>query len=247
MAVIADYSGLPASTGHTILLFGPLALSFNETIFTQVRQTVVDFHGHHWILETIAKLPEYWKSITDNLPRLKLSCGLNQLEDLKDAFQNGTALETPFPLPNTLLIPLVIASHLIQYASFLERTSIELDDRLTTLDKYKCDKETVGLCTGLLSAFAVSCAGNKEQFQKYGAAAIRLGMLIGIVVDVQDSSGELERSKSLTAAWNSVEKGEEMLRILKTFPNVSHPPLYSDTLQLPVLSHYPDYLWLLLI
>ncbi|KAI0010253.1 hypothetical protein F4779DRAFT_616829 [Xylariaceae sp. FL0662B] len=202
--------------GPTVLLFGPLALSFDETAFTQIRKTVVENDDHHWILETIDGLPQHWKTITSSIPSLQNESGLSLLEDLKDALRTGRRLGTPFPLPNMLLIPLVIISHLTQYMTFVERSNTELDSRSDLFSTSTTNKETLGLCTGLLSAFAVSSTDSKEKFRKYGAVAVRLGMLIGMVVDAQDEVSE--PSKSLSTAWNSAENGEEMLRIVNSFP-----------------------------
>ena len=173
------------SVGPTVLMFGSLALSFNEASFAQVRKIATENDDFRWALNSIAELPQIWRSLTTYIPSLKTESALGQLEDLSDAFWTGRPLNTPFPLPNKLLIPLVIISHLTQYATFLctktEGRQIDL------FDTSRSDtRETLGLCIGLLSAFAVSSAGNNEQFKKYAAVAVRLAMLIGTVVDVQD-------------------------------------------------------------
>ncbi|KAL7626107.1 hypothetical protein AAE478_002877 [Parahypoxylon ruwenzoriense] len=201
--------------GPTILLFGSLALSFDEIAFAQVRKTVVENDEYQWVLETIAELPQLWKTLTTSIPSLQTATGLKQLEDLTDALRTGRQLEIPFPLPNKLLIPLVIASHLTQYATFLERSNTERGP-VDLFSSAKSDRETLGLCTGLLSAFAVSSTSSREQFKKYGAVAVRLAMLVGTVVDAQDEV--TEPSKSLSAAWNSAESGEELKRIVEGFP-----------------------------
>ncbi|KAI1454916.1 hypothetical protein F4805DRAFT_469070 [Annulohypoxylon moriforme] len=210
--------------GPTVLLFGPLALSFDEAAFAQVRKNVVENEDSHWVIDTVAEFPQIWKSLTTSIPSLKSASGLKQLEDLSDAIRTGRPLETSFPLPNKLLIPLVIVSHLTQYATFLRNsTEGEHADPFTVS---KIDRETLGLCTGLLSAFAVSSSGNSQQFKKYAAVAVRLAMLIGTVVDAQDEA--TEPSKSLSAAWNSAEGGEELKRIVKSFPETYVSVNYDD-------------------
>ncbi|OTB07889.1 hypothetical protein M426DRAFT_19442 [Hypoxylon sp. CI-4A] len=200
--------------GPAVLLFGPLALSFGEVALAQLRKTIVENNEFSWVLDTVAEFPQIWKSLTTFVPSLKTSSALKQLEDLNDALRTGQPLETSFPLPNKLLIPLVIVSHLTQYATFVRENTEEPHIDLFSVPKL--DRETLGLCTGLLSAFAVSSSGNNEQFKKYGAVAVRLAMLIGTVIDAQDEvTGS---SKSLSAAWNSVESGEELQRIVKSFP-----------------------------
>ncbi|KND88239.1 Conidial yellow pigment biosynthesis polyketide synthase [Tolypocladium ophioglossoides CBS 100239] len=202
-----------------VLLFGPLALSFDYTHFAQVRKAVMNTADNKWIFEIVAQLPRLWNTITAALPSLQVEPGHGQLVDLAEAFLTGRSLETPSPLPNRLLIPLVVISHLTQYAQFLGRTGVEVDERIDPFEKTKYGKETLGFCTGLLSAFAVSSAGNRAEFETYGAVAIRLGMLIGMAVDVQDATTELKASKSLGTYWSSVQAKEEMLHILEDFPD----------------------------
>ena len=206
--------------GPAILLFGPLALSFEYTHFAQVRQAVVDNANNMWMFEVYAQLPRLWNTITAALPSLQIESGHGQLVDLVEAFRTGRHLDIPTPLPNSLLIPLVVMSHLAQYAQFLERSCGEFDDRIDPFETSKSGKETLGFCTGLLSAFAVSSSRNRADFEIYGAVAIRLGMLIGMAVDAQDAT-ELNASKSLATAWSSVQGRQEMLRIMRDFPHVS--------------------------
>jgi hypothetical protein len=57
---------------------------------------------------------------------------------------------------------------------------------------YKNCTETLGLCTGLLSAVAVSSSVNKTQLHNYGAVAIRLAMTFGALVNTEDMETKLE-------------------------------------------------------
>lgn len=213
-------TSLPVA-GPDIFLFGPLALSFDCDSFAQLRKTIVENEEHNWIRDVIIGLPLYWKTIVAAIPDLKAAPNLEDLEDLSGAFTTGQSLKSHFPLPNAVLIPLIVSLHLIEYASFTKHTNIELDTCVDHFALSKEGQETLGLCTGLLSALAVSCAGNKAQFQKYAAVAVRLGLLIGMVVDGHDAISELGPSRSISTAWNSVEKATDMHRILKDFPHVS--------------------------
>ncbi|KAK2043201.1 hypothetical protein LZ31DRAFT_595845 [Colletotrichum somersetense] len=199
---------LENSHGPSILLFGPLALDFDRTGLERLSKVVVGNTQYDWVLETLASLPECWETVTASVPSLKDSDPerKKQLRDLREAFQGSQRWsDTGYPLPNTLLVPLVVAYQITQYAAFINQKN----------ERTGCDvanTETLGLCTGLLSAFAASSAGdNKELLIKYGAAAMRLGLLVGMVVDAQNSS---EPTKSLSVAWNSAEGSEEARRIL---------------------------------
>lgn len=220
MAELRDVAnGQPS--GPAVFLFGPLALSFNSDSFAQLRKSIVGNEDHKWAIDTIVSLPQYWKTIAAAIPGLETATELEKLEDLKEAFSTGQSLNTQFPLPNTLLIPLVVILHLTQYASFIKQNNAGLDNDIDVFALSKDGQETLGLCTGLLSSLAVSSAGNKAEFMRYSAVAVRLGLLIGMVVDAQDAATPSGPSKSLTAAWNSAEKAKETQRILKGFPQVS--------------------------
>ena len=204
--------------GPTVLLFGSLALSFNDAAFAKLRDDVLQRGDLHWMFELVTELPGCWEAITNALPNLKAGTSLEQLDILKRAFVTGEALDLASPLPNTLLIPLVVISHLVEYVSFLENENVDYDENIDIFATSKPSRETIGLCTGLLSAFAVSSAGNKEQFRKYGSVAVRLGLLIGVVVDSQNITS---RAEAVSTAWNSSEGKEEILRVLERFPEVS--------------------------
>ncbi|KAI1804327.1 hypothetical protein F4811DRAFT_552992 [Daldinia bambusicola] len=202
------------SAGPTILMFGPIVLSFNESSFAQARKAATENDESRWALDTIAEFPQIWQTLTTRVPSLKTTSALGQLEDLSDAFRTGRPLNTPFPLPNKLLLPLVVISQLTQYATFSRNEAEERHFDL--LDTSRSNRETLGLCIGLLSAFAVSSASDNEQFGKYAAVAVRLALLIGIAVDVQDEvSGP---SKSLSVVWHSAGDGEKLQHIVESFP-----------------------------
>ncbi|KAK2014997.1 putative polyketide synthase [Colletotrichum eremochloae] len=190
-----------------LLLFGPLALDFDRTGLERLSKVVVGNKQYDWVLETLSSLPECWEAVTTSIPSLKDSepKRKKQLHDLREAFLGSqTWPDADFPLPNTLLVPLVVAYQLTQYTALITKNKRTEGD--------VANMETLGLCTGLLGAFAASSAGNnKELIAKYGAVAMRLGLLVGMAVDVQNS---LEPTRSLSVAWNSAESGEEARRIL---------------------------------
>ncbi|KAL3433416.1 hypothetical protein BDV09DRAFT_171928 [Aspergillus tetrazonus] len=221
-----DFTRLPLSR-REFLLFGPLALSFDQAAFEDLRKTIVNSEEHRWALEVLSSLPQYYTTIVNAFPGIN---GRNevQLEDLKGALQSGKPLATSFPLPNALLIPLVMVLHLTEYFRFLYQTSEELESGIDLFDASRHNKETVGFCTGLLSAMAVSSAGSREEFRKYAAVAVRLGLLVGMVVDAQDISSAQGPSKSISASWNSAQKREDARRIMDEFPQAYISVYYDE-------------------
>ena len=205
--------------GKTVLLFGPQALSFGPESFLEIRSTLLAADENRWILDTLAELPRWLNNISAECPRFQDGRGLTLLSDLNAWLKTGNISQDAFPLPNILLTPLVILTQLTQYSKYLRLANPESSGKDNAYQFSKHDRETFGFCTGFLSALAVSSSAGREQFQKYGAVALRLGMLIGMVVDAQDASAE---STSLATVWNSLETGEETARVLKSFPEVRY-------------------------
>ena len=213
------------SDGNTILLFGPQALSFQEDSFHQLKSIVLDNAENRWILDVVAELPAYLKAFSEKFPKVQAVSGVQLLENLNDWFKTGKVPSASFHLPNILLSPLVVLTQLTQYSRYLELAHPESGNGQNLYASHSQKTETVGFCTGILSALAVSSTSNQTQFQQCGAVAVRLAALIGALVDAQDASGKHRESKSLATVWNSRETKTEMTRILQQFPEVSRPSL----------------------
>lgn len=216
-------------SGTNVLLFGSQALAFNEESFRHLRSTLLDSPDNRWSLDIIAKLPGYWDPLSKSVSKLQHFPGAKLLQELNDWLKTGEVTQASFPLPNILLTPLVVITQLTQYSRFLELAQPDCPEPRDLHASFKHNAETVGLCTGLLSALAVSSSGNQAQLQHYGAVAVRLAMLIGALVDAQDTSADLQgESKSFSVAWNSLESGLEVTAILQRFPEVRRLPSLLD-------------------
>jgi hypothetical protein len=208
--------------GNTVLLFGPQALSFDEDSFHRLRSSVSGTANQHWVLDTTEELPGYWDDLCKELPKLQAVPGAKLLEDLGDWFRTGMMRQQAAShLPNTLLGPLVVIAQLTQYSEYLKLAHSEFGEQHDLYASSRPDTETIGFCTGILSAMAVSCSTNQAQFAEYGAVAVRLAMLIGALVDAQNALDDHGESRSLATVWKSHQSGAEMTRILQRFPEVN--------------------------
>lgn len=207
--------------GQEVLVFGPQFLSFNADSAEALR---VQLHVHQsfaWVRNALQDLSSYWDTAASALPSLCASDGKRLLGNLATWLQTGNIEVLHFPLHNTMLTPLVVASHLTQYQKLIVNSDV--CDSVHSLPRVL---ETLGLCTGHLSAAAVSCAEDMAQLELYGAIAIRLAMLIGALVDSKDASLTGDgRASSFSVAWNTCNDGlvEE---ILKGFPDVNIFPVF---------------------
>ena len=202
-----------------ILLFGPQALSLQESSLHSLKTDVRDTTANRWILDTVAELPAYMKALHEKFPKLQVIPAVKLLEDLHGWLDADKAAPASSNLPNVMLSPLVVLSQLTQYSKYLDITH---EDGQNLYASHGQQKETVGFCIGLLSALAVSSASNQAQFQQYGAAAVRLAALIGALVDAQDVLGEHGESTSFATICTSNQAKTEMIRIMKQFPGVSY-------------------------
>lgn len=212
---------LRPSDGNTVLLFGPQALSFNEESFLQLRSIILDDAENRWILDAVADLPTYFKTFSEKFPKLQVISGVQLLQDLNEWFKAGHVPPASFHLPSILLSPLVVLTQLTQYSTYLKLTHPKSGVGQDLYASHSQKTETVGFCTGLLSALAVSSAANQAQFHRYGAVAVRLAVLIGALVDAQDDLDDHGESKSFATVWSSSETKTEMGRILQRFPEVN--------------------------
>lgn len=207
--------------GRKVLLFGSQALAFDKASANQLRSTLLNMPALDWVLGAITDLPRHWDALCKAVPTLRNIPGARLLEDLKFWIETGKFKEASFPLPNIILTPLVVITHLTQYEIMHERDQLEppksLDFPASTIDNV----ETVGLCTGLLSAAAVSCSEDLMQLHRHSAVAIRLAMIVGALADAEDKLAGVDgASKSFSVAWSSPEIRVEIEKTLKRFPDV---------------------------
>ena len=229
------------SSDATVLLFGPQFQSLDKHALTRLRSTLSDGPTWHWALDTLAELPTHWDALTKKIPTIAGSIqGEKVLNDLDSWLRHGLydGLEN-FDLPNIVLTPLVVLTHLTQYRRYLDRSRPEngsTDLQADLFRRHNLDNqqvETLGFCTGLLSAFVVASSRNQDDFERYGAVALRLAMLVGALVDAQEEFNKMlrnGRSKSYATAWRNAQQGEEMTRVVDSlFPDAYISVFYDDS------------------
>ncbi|RYP20460.1 hypothetical protein DL766_008188 [Monosporascus sp. MC13-8B] len=226
-----------ARHSNSVLLFGSQALSPKDDILESVRSRVLSSDDNLWILEVLADLPE-WLAQLKGISSAFDGNAEKMLGDLNIWFRTRRPPSAAFRSFNVVLTPLTIINQLLQYVAFLKVAYPEVDPN-GRFGMPRHTTETVGFCTGLLSASAISCAWDRESFEKYGASAIRVAMLCGLVVDAQNHSLEDGRAMSLATVWHSPEARKKMSEVLDRFPEAYLSVHYDEnraTLTLPVKS-----------
>lgn len=205
------------SSHRTLLLFGSQALSFDEAYFERIRLNVVGDKDNRWMIDVVEDLSTYWKELCEIIPSLRSLPGERWLKQHTHWLQHGSKEDQrPSQLPNIILSPLVIMGHLSEYVQHSAASGEGFQSE--EAEYQRANTETLGFCIGLLSAFAVSSSSTRAQFCQNGAAAIRLAMVVGGLVDAQMAESE---SVSLTATWKSEQGATKLNEVLENFPDVS--------------------------
>lgn len=214
----------PAKDSDTLLLFGSQALSFNTDAFKELCSNLQSTSEQQWILEAIVSFPECWNAFVKQFPKYDVvERAHDLLNDMNEWFQIGSmesAFMIPAPgstksnlrLPNLVLSPLVVITHLVEYMKFLDINPGQ-SPFLGTL----------GFCTGVLSAFTVAVSKDRNEVRKYGAKALRLAMLIGGMVDAQEVLDASGPATALATAWSSGNPSgkEELEHLLRKSSEVN--------------------------
>ncbi|KAK5656794.1 hypothetical protein OQA88_4342 [Cercophora sp. LCS_1] len=204
----------------TVLLFGSQALSFSEDSLRRLRSALAGDADNGWMREVIAELPEWTRRVSEQFTKLRSTPAAALQESLKDWLApNGSPTPAlPKNLPNAVLTPLVVLDQLAQYTQYVRLAHAETGLGSDPYGPQPRRLETIGLCTGLLSAAAISSASTRAEFRQYGAVALRLAALIGALVDAENAVGQHGESKALSTACHSAQEEAELQNILEQFP-----------------------------
>ena len=213
-----------ASQDDLIMVFGPQDLSFDKQFAKTLRTTLLESHSLQWVVNALLELPQHWRSLEDAIADLQDSNAEKHLHALVDWIRLGDLPDDLYPLPNVLLTPLVVILQLTQYSNLVRQLypDITPDEQLPYLGT-RCT-ETVGLCTGLLSAAAVASSENLRELASHGTVAIRLAMALGAVVDAGDHHTDSTKGhyQSFAVAWNSQDAHAEFTNAIDACPEVSY-------------------------
>ena len=217
--------------GGISFLFGTVTGAHDTNSINHLRQHLERHQGLEWVRDTVSELPAYWEVLVRKMPSIDGSFPGREILHhfdrwLREGFNTD---EEPPKLSNTILLPLVVIVGLIEFWQFVESKKPECEDPLKEfLSQLRADGtsdvESIGLCAGLLTASAVAISHTRADFERSGAAAIRLAMMVGVATDAQDAwHGQ---AKSYVAAWRTAEQGEQMKRTI----DLVYPQAYVSVL-----------------
>ena len=218
------------SCESTIFLFGPHVGTFTKQSMEEMIRPISQGPHRDWILDTMSGLPNYLNALNSKMPEIAHAIpGPKQLADLDSWLRHGVSdMASDVTLPSIIVGPLVVLIQLTQYWQYLELTHGEQPTTDVQADLVASSKEkkveSLGFCAGLLGALSVASANNRQEFQQYGAVAVRLAMLIGALIDareVWDKASGKGGSVSFATAWVG-PKANDVKRII----NAQSPDAY---------------------
>ncbi|KAJ5893429.1 Polyketide synthase [Penicillium taxi] len=195
----------------TVLVFGPQALAFNQNSFHDLRAAITNSAALGWVPSALLELPDCFETVSKEFPHLTVVPGVRLLHALSEWFATGSLKNLTISphIPNTILTPITVLSQLAAYDRYIDlRESGGLKGSHAL-----ANTESAGFCTGLLAALAVSLSDNNAELAHNGATVLRLAMLIGAVVDAQESTHG--GSTSVSAVWRTPNGLEALERILQ--------------------------------
>lgn len=223
-----------ADMGGISFLFGTVTSAHDADSIRALKSHLDETPSLQWIRDTVRELPIYWDLLVKKLPSIGGSLrGRQTLDDFDRWLRQGFGPEeNSVALGNTVILPVVVMVGLIEFSLYVESKNAGCEDPLHEyLARLREDEaesaESIGLCAGMLTAYAVSSSHNRRDFEKYGAAAIRLAMMVGVATDAQDAwHGQ---AKSYVASWRTPEQGEQLKRTIDlVYPQAYISVLYDE-------------------
>ncbi|KAK8108961.1 hypothetical protein PG984_014762 [Apiospora sp. TS-2023a] len=207
----------PSPLKTNILVFGAQTPNIPDKAASQLRATLLDSPSSAWVKEALVGLSDDWHSVLKAFPAFETVATTLPPPIFVGWLQSGAFPKDTTSLPNYILTPLVVAIHLSQFVDHHQLGPARQGRYNQVLEE---TRETLGFCSGLLSAVAVACAGTFEELQQHGATALRLAMLIGLAVDVDNAAvkGNADGWVSASVGWTSTESGAQLSKVLKRVP-----------------------------
>ncbi|KAJ9486472.1 hypothetical protein VN97_g6860 [Penicillium thymicola] len=215
----------PSSNTHQATSFifgGHIGPQTKNSLEKEVRKIANGPNGG-WILDTLAGMPRYWEAVTEKIPEVASTMqGPSLLADLESWFRIGSDSVVPLApdaeLPDLWLGILMVAIQLDQYWRYLESRLADraVDDLQVELIKEN-KVEAVGFCAGMIAAVAIASSHTRQEFEKYGAVALRIAALMAVLVGATEEWTKAMgkgRSVSLATAWRTRKQGDDLAHIV---------------------------------
>ncbi|KAI0531600.1 hypothetical protein GGR58DRAFT_508326 [Xylaria digitata] len=190
------------------VLFGPQGAMTPEAML-DMRKAITNNAGLRFLSAALLELPALWLDIVDAYPELENASAAKRLDEVSRFFQGGLTPEFSGGSNNTVLCPLTVASHIVEF------------DKLSHGTEPSQFTDVQGFCLGFLMAAAISCATNEEQYRALAVKAVRIALLLGAVVDANTlrySDGEEDGASTIAVRWKLDTHLQELQEAIKLHP-----------------------------
>lgn len=177
--------------------------------------------------EVIRNLPEILGLLLPILPNDAVASAPTLARSIGDWLDSDASSPIPEQLPNAILTPLIVLSHLEQYTRFTEAANLGSAVECSPWSATVRPQRLLGFCTGFLSAVAAACSTSDTDFQKYGAVAVRLAALVGAAVDAAEITST--DSMSISTAWTTSKQASDLQDAIADSQEAYISVFYDDT------------------
>ncbi|KAK8099555.1 uncharacterized protein PG998_012796 [Apiospora kogelbergensis] len=214
----------------SMLVCGSLIASHNPANLTHLRSSLVHDPSFSGLRRELTELPDVWSLLVDREPSLGSVDAAPLFHSLSSWLEGSSLSCETLSLPegapkNTFYAVLTVLTHILEYATFLDRstTGVEDDAHIKRLEDFR-DGGVQGLCIGLLSGMAIACSKNKVELGKNAAIAVRLAICAGACVDLAEQQSA-EHTVCLSARWSRQEDSPTHECVVATILK-EHPEAY---------------------
>ncbi|GIJ90855.1 type I iterative polyketide synthase [Aspergillus pseudoviridinutans] len=174
------------------------------------------------LAKAVDDLPQFWSRLVEIKPVLS-QVNDEPLQKLKDWVGDECFLEIPKDLPNILLAPLTVITHLVQYLRFVHSLDADdsQEDRHRRILQSTCKGGFQGLCTGFLSAAALACSRTDRDIWCNATVALRLATCVGGYVDLDRLTFDsTDVYVCMIIHWEDNCGKDRVTEVLKGYPGV---------------------------
>ncbi|KAF2675586.1 hypothetical protein K458DRAFT_397816 [Lentithecium fluviatile CBS 122367] len=202
----------------SLVVFGPQTPHPTTDQLVRLRSTLLNNEHLESFAAAIEDLGSFWETLVNADSDLAQIPGVDLLHTFNVWVEQGVfPTGSSMPLPNTILTPLTLIIHIIEYFDSLGDDALRCSHAQVL--KHVTDAGVQGFCSGLLAAVAVACSSDEDNLVRLACVSLRLAVVIGAYVDLDGAFGEGDKETACVAVrWAKPEHEQSILDILKGFP-----------------------------
>lgn len=205
-------------TPPSLVVFGPQTSQPTADQLERIRDTLLNNAHLQSFAAAIEDLGSFWELLVNADKNLAHLAGSEELRTLQTWLDQGTFPPTSTePLSNTVLTPLTVIVHVVEYFDSLEDQALGCSH--SEMLQSVTDAGIQGFCSGLLTAVAVACSSTESNLIRLACVSLRLAVVIGAYIDLDEDTRELEKKAAcLAVRWSNPEQEQFVRSSLEGMP-----------------------------